>query len=140
MESESGVFRLEGSMRFRVEHALDAKNELTIDFHGGLIDHNGDRFERYLAHLEALQRLVEENETSHVHCHLEDLGEALSRAQHAIYRMLHAMRARGCAITIYATADLPEQSEHLKMSRAFVEGLSRHPGAHVEVVEVRKAS
>ncbi len=140
METQSGVFRLEGNTRFRVEHALNEQNELMIDFQGGLIDRQGDRFEQYLSHLESLQRLAEEHSIGHVYCHLEHLGEALSRAQHAIYRMLHAMRAAGCAITIYATADLPEQSEHLKMSRAFVDGLSRHPGAPVEVVEIRRAS
>ena len=140
METQSGVFRLEGNTRFRVEHALDGQNELTIDFYGGLIDRQGQRFEQYLSHLERLQNLVEKASVKHVHCHLEHLGEALSRAQHAIYRMLHAMRSQGCAITIYATADLPEQSEHLKMSRAFVAGLSRQPGAPVEVVEVRRAS
>ena len=136
----TGVFQLEGNASFRIENDLSEQNELSISFFGDFIDRHGDRFERYLAHLQSLERLAGEDSVTHVHCHLESLGEALSRAQHAIYRMLHAMRAHGCAVTIYATDDLPEQSEHLKMSRLFVDGLSRHPGAPVKVVENRRAS
>jgi hypothetical protein len=54
--------------------------------------------------------------------------------------MLNAMRAEGHAITIYATGDYPEQSEHLNMSRLFVTGLSKRPGPPVKLVDIRRAS
>jgi len=137
---ESGTFELEGTTSFRIEHELDEEGALTIWFHGGLVVRHGDRFDRYLAHLEELERIAGEAHATPVHCHLEDLGEVLSRAQHAIYRMLHAIRAQGHPVTIYATGEQPEQSEHLRMSRLFVDGISKQPGAPVKLTEIRRAS
>ena len=137
---DSGTFKLEGNKDFTVEHQLDDEEGLSIWFYGGLVVRHGDRFERYLSHLEELAQIADEANVGHVHCHLEHLGEVLSRAQHAIYRMLHAMRAQGRSVTIYATGEEPEQSEHLRMSRLFVEGVSKQPGAPVKLTEVRQAS
>jgi hypothetical protein len=137
---ESGTFELEGQTTFRIEHELNDQNLLSIWFYGGLVVRHGDRFDRYLSHLEELAQLANETSASHVHCHLEHLGEVLSRAQHAIYRMLHAIRAQGRPVTIYATGEQPEQSEHLRMSRLFVDGISKQPGAPVKLAEIRQAS
>lgn len=137
---ESGTFDLEGNTTFKIEHQLDEEDGLTIWFSGSLVARHGRRFDRYLTYLEELERLAQEAEASHVHCHLEHLGEVLSRAQHAIYRMLHAMRAQGRPVTIYATGEEPEQSEHLRMSRLFVDGISKQPGAPVKLNEIRLAS
>ncbi len=137
---ESGTFELQGETTFRIEHELDDQNVLSIWFYGGLVVRHGDRFDSYLSHLEELARLANETPAPHVHCHLEHLGEVLSRAQHAIYRMLHAIRAQGRPVTIYATGEQPEQSEHLRMSRLFVDGVSKQPGAPVKLTEIRQAS
>lgn len=137
---DSGTFLVKGTTDLRVDHELGNQGELSIWFVGDLVVRHGERFDSYLSHLEALEQLSNEASVRHVHCHLEDLGEVLSRAQHAIYRMLHAMRGNGCAITIYATAERPEQSEHLKMSRLFVTGVAKQPGAPVKLVETRRAS
>jgi hypothetical protein len=137
---ESGTFELEGHTAFRIEHELDDQKVLSIWFFGGLVVRHGDRFDLYLTHLEELARLANETPASHVHCHLEHLGEVLSRAQHGIYRMLHATRAQGRPVTIYATGEQPEQSEHLRMSRLFVDGVSKQPGAPVKLTEIRRAS
>jgi len=135
-----GTFELEGNTTFRIEHELDEQNGLTIWFYGGLVVRHGDRFDLYLTHLEELARRANEANAAHVHCHLEHLGEVLSRAQHAIYRMLHAIRAQGHPVTIYATGEQPEQSEHLRMARLFVDGISKQPGAPVKLTEIRRAS
>ncbi len=137
---DSGTFKLEGNTDFKIEHGLDDEDGLSIWFYGGLVVRHGDRFERYLTHLEELAQIANEANVAHVHCHLEHLGEVLSRAQHAIYRMLHAIRAQGRSVTIYATGEAPEQSEHLRMSRLFVEGVSKQPGAPVKLTEIRRAS
>lgn len=137
---ESGTFELEGLATFRIEHDLDDQNALSIWFYGGLVVRRSDHFDGYLIHLEELARLANEAPVSHVHCHLEHLGELLSRAQHAIYRMLHAIRAQGRPVTIYASGEQPEQSEHLRMSRLFVDGISKQPGAPVKLAEIRQAS
>jgi len=134
------TFHLEDNTSFKIEHDLDEQGALSIWFFGGLVTRHGDRFDRYLTHLEDLERLANDASATHVHCHLEHLGEALSRAQHAIYRMLHAMRAQGRAVTIYATSEHPEQSEHLRMSRLFVAGVGKQPGPPVKVIEIRRAS
>lgn len=136
----SGTFNIEGNTTFRIEHELDEQNILSIWFHGNLVVRRGDRFDLYLTQLEGLARLAEDSNAAHIHCHLEHLGEVLSRAQHAIYRMLHAMRAQGHPVMIYAAGDQPEQSEHLRMSRLFVDGLCKQPGAPVELTEIRRAS
>ncbi len=137
---DSGTFELDGNTTFKVEHDLNDKGELSIWFYGGLVVRHGDRFDRYLTHLEELVQIANQADVSHVHCHLEHLGEVLSRAQHAIYRMLHAIRAQGRPVTIYATDEQPEQSEHLQMSRLFVDGISKQPGAPVKLTEIRQAS
>ena len=137
---DSGVFKLEDNHDFAIEHRFDDEGGLSIWFSGGLVVRHGGRFERYLTHLEELARIADQANVAHVHCHLENLGEVLSRAQHAIYRMLHAMRAQGRAVTIYATGEEPEQSEHLRMSRLFVDGVSKQPGAPVKLTETRRAS
>lgn len=137
---ESGTFKLDDGKDFVIEHRLDDEGGLSIWFHGGLVVRHGGRFERYLSHLEQLVEIADEANVAHVHCHLESLGEVLSRAQHAIYRMLHAMRSHGRSVTIYATGEAPEQSEHLRMSRLFVEGVSKQPGAPVKLTETRRAS
>lgn len=137
---DSGTFLVHGNTDLRIDHELDGQGELSIWFVGELVVRHGDRFDRYLRHLEGLEQLSNEASVTHVHCHLEGLGEVLSRAQHAIYRMLHAMRGNGCAITIYAAAEPPEQSEHLKMSRLFITGIAKNPGAPVKLVETRRAS
>jgi len=137
---DSGTFALEGNTTFRIEHELSDEDGLSIWFYGGLVVRHGDRFDRYLTHLEELAQVANESDVVHVHCHLEHLGEVLSRAQHAIYRMLHAMRAQGRPVTIYATDEQPEQSEHLQMSRLFVDGVSKQPGAPVKLTEIRQAS
>ena len=134
----SGTFELRGHSRFQVDHRLDGDLELTIWFQGDMVVRRGERFERFLDHLEGLDNLANSTPASHVHCHLEDLGEALSRAQHAIYRMLNAMRGHGIPITIYATGERPEQSEHLKMAKLFVAGLSRQAGPSLQLVEIRR--
>lgn len=136
----SGTFQLKGNTGFQIDHEINDRGELVIWFFGGLIVRHGDRFDRYLAHLEGLEQAARDPAVTHVHCHLEHLGEVLSRAQHAIYRMLHAMRDQRRPITIYATGEHPEQSEHLKMSRLFVSGLSKRPGPQVRLEEVRCAS
>lgn len=136
----AGTFQLDGNTSFKIEHDLNEQSELSISFFGGLVGRHGDRFERYLTHLESLERLASDGSVTHVHCHLEHLGEVLSRAQHAIYRMLHAMRARGLPLTIYATGEQPEQSEHLRMSRLFVDGVCKQPGPPVKLMEIRQAS
>lgn len=135
-----GPFHLGGNTIFKIEHDLDEQGELSIWFYGGLVVRHGDRFDRYLSHLESLERLATNASVMHVHCHLEHLAEVLSRAQHAIYRMLHAVRARGVPITIYATGEQPEQSEHLRMSRLFVDGVGKQPGPPVKLMEIRRAS
>jgi len=137
---DNGTFTLEGNTTFKIEHDRNDEDGLSIWFYGGLVVRHGDRFDRYLAHLEELSRIANEADVVHVHCHLEHLGEVLSRAQHAIYRMLHAMRAQGRPVTIYATDEQPEQSEHLRMSRLFVDGVSKQPGAPVRLTEIRRAS
>jgi hypothetical protein len=137
---DSGTFKLEGNTDFRIEHELDDEGGLSIWFYGGLVVRPGDRFDGYLTHLEKLAEIANEADVARVHCHLEDLGEVLSRAQHAIYRMLHAIRAQGRPVTIYATAEQPEQSEHLRMSRLFVDGVSKQPGATVTLTEIQRAS
>ena len=137
---DSGTFALEGNTTFRIEHELSDEDGLSIWFYGGLVVRHGDRFDRYLTHLEELVQVANETDVVHVHCHLEHLGEVLSRAQHAIYRMLHAIRAQGRPVTIYATDEQPEQSEHLQMSRLFVDGVSKQPGAPVKLTEIRRAS
>ncbi len=134
----SGTFELKGLSRLQIDHRLDEHAELTIWFQGDMIVRRGERFRRYLDRLEDLVSLSNETPARHVHCHLEDLGEALSRAQHAIYRMLNAMRGHGIPITIYATGERPEQSEHLKMAKLFVQGLSKQPGPSLELVEIRR--
>lgn len=136
----AGTFHLKGNTGLQIDHLINDKGELSIQFFGGMIVRHGDRFDRYLARLEGLEQLANEASVTHVHCHLEHLGEVLSRAQHAIYRMLYAMRAQGRPITIHATDEHPEQSEHLKMSQLFVAGLSKQPGPPVKVVEIRRAS
>ena len=136
----SGTFHLKGHTGFQIDHKVTDEGELVIWFFGGLIVRHGDRFDRYLAHLESLEQAAKDPNVTHIHCHLEHLGEVLSRAQHAIYRMLHAMRDQGRPITIYATGEHAEQSEHLKMSRLFVVGLSKRPGPPVKLVEIRRAS
>lgn len=136
----TGTFHLKGNTGLQIDHLIDDKGELSIQFFGGMIVRHGDRFDRYLACLESLEHLANEAAITHVHCHLEHLGEVLSRAQHAIYRMLAAMREQGRPITIYATGEHPEQSEHLKMSRLFVAGLSKQPGPPLELVVIRRAS
>lgn len=135
----SGTFHLKGNTGFQIDHELDG-DELHLRFYGGLIVKHRGRFDRFLTHLEDLLRLADDASVTRVHCHLEHLGEVLSRGQHAIYRMLNAMRAEGHAITIYATGDYPEQSEHLNMSRLFVTGLSKRPGPPVKLVDIRRAS
>lgn len=135
-----GTFHLKGNTGLQIDHLINDKGELSIQFFGGMIVRHGNRFDRYLGRLEGLEQLANEASVTHVHCHLEHLGEVLSRAQHAIYRMLYAMRAQGRPITIYATDEHPEQSEHLKMSQLFVAGLSKQPGPPVKVVEIRRAS
>ena len=137
---DSGTFALEGNTTFRIEHELSDEDGLSIWFYGGLVVRHGDSFDGYLTHLEELAHVANESDVVHVHCHLEHLGEVLSRAQHAIYRMLHAMRAQGRPVTIYATDEQPEQSEHLQMSRLFVDGISKQPGAPVTLTEIRRAS
>jgi hypothetical protein len=136
----SGTFHLKGNTGLQIDHLIDDQGGLSIQFFGGMIVRHGDRFDRYLARLEGLVQLADEAAVTHVHCHLEHLGEVLSRAQHAIYRMLNAMRAQGRPVTIYATSEHPEQSEHLNMSRLFVAGLSKQPGPPVKLVEIRRAS
>jgi len=136
----AGTFHLIGNTGLHIEHQFDDEGALSIWFYGDLVVKQGDRFDRYLGHLEGLQQLLDDSSATHIHCHLEHLGEVLSRGQHAIYRMLHAMRDQGCAITIYATREYPAQSEHLNMSRLFVNGLSKHPGPPVKLIEVRQAS
>ena len=136
----AGTFSLKGNTDLRIDHELNNKDELCIWFVGGLMVGQGDGFNRYLARLQSFEQLANNASATHIHCHLEQLGEVLSRAQHAIYRMLHAMRAQGRPITIYATDEHPEQSEHLKMSQLFVTGLSKRPGAPVKVVDIRRAS
>ncbi len=134
----AGTFELKGHSRLQIDHRVDEHHELTIWFQGDMVVRRGTRFDRYLSHLEELAALACGTPATHVHCHLEDLGEALSRAQHAIYRMLNGMRGHGIPITIYATGERPEQSEHLKMSKLFVEGLSKQPGPPLELVEIRR--
>lgn len=134
----SGTFELHGHSRLQIDHRLDEDLALSIWFQGDMVVRHGERFNRYLTHLERLDELAKTTSATHVHCHLEDLGETLSRAQHAIYRMLNAMRGHGIPITIYATGERPEQSEHLKMARLFVSGLSRQPGASLQLVEIRR--
>ena len=136
----AGTFHSEGNTSFKIQHTLDDQGELSIWFFGDLVTRHGERFDRYLSYLEDLERLSNDVSATHIHCHLEHLGEALSRAQHAIYRMMHAMRAQGRPVTIYATSEHPEQSEHLKMSRLFVAGVSKQPGPPVKLVEIRRAS
>jgi hypothetical protein len=136
----TGTFHLKGNTGLQIDHLINDQGELSIEFFGGMIVRHGDRFDRYLARLEGLEHLASEAAVTHIHCHLEHLGEVLSRAQHAIYRMLAAMREQGRPVTIYATGEHPEQSEHLKMSRLFVAGLSKQPGAPVKLVELRRAS
>ena len=136
----SGTFHLKGNTGLQIEHEVDDQGELSIWFYGGLMVKHEGRFDRYLSHLAGLQELADDSSVAHVHCHLEHLGEVLSRAQHVIYRMLHAMRDQGHAVTIYATGEHPEQSEHLNMSQLFVNGLSRRPGPPVRLIEIRRAS
>ena len=134
----TGTFELASRSRLRIDHSLNERDELFIEFRGNILMSHGERFSRYLTHLEELGRLASETPATRVHCHLEGLGEALSRAQHAIYRMLNAMRGRGIPVIIYVARELPEQSEHLEMSRLFVEGLSRRPGPPLELIEVTR--
>ena len=134
------TFHLGGNSGFKIEQDLDEQGALSIWFYGDLVVRHGDRFDRYLGHLESLGRLATNASVTHVHCHLEHLAEGLSRAQHAIYRMLHAIRARGLPLTIYATDEKPEQSEHLCMSRLFVDSISKQPGPPVKLMEIRRAS
>lgn len=136
----TGTFHLKGNTGLQIDHELTDEGELVILFFGGMIVRHGDRFDRYLAHLESLEQAARDPRVTHIHCHLEHLGEVLSRAQHALYRMLHAMRDQGHPVTIYATGEHPEQSEHLKMSRLFVTGISKRPGAPVKLVDIRRAS
>ena len=136
----SGTFNLGGNTSLQIDHNLDEKGDLTLKFRGDLIVRGGDRFEQYLTELKTFQRIANDPKVRHVHCHLENLGQVLSRAQTAIYRMLKSMWDAGLPITIYATGDQPEQSEHLDMSRLFVNDLSRKPGPPLKLIEVRRAS
>ena len=140
MVGRAGTFHLKGPSGLQIEHQLNDEHELSIWFYGDVMVSQGEYFDRYLQHLEDLEQLADEGLVIHVHCHLEHLGEALSRAQRAIYRLLGQMRKQGRRLTIYATGEHPEQSEHLNMSRAFVAGMSRMPGPPLKLVEIRRAS
>ena len=136
----SGTFELKGNTSLRIDHDQTEEGELSIWFRGDLIVRGGDRFEQYLGELQGFELAARDPSVRHIHCHLEHLGQVLSRAQQAIYRMLKGMWDKGLPITIYATAERPEQSEHLDMSRLFVADLSRKPGPPLKLVEIRRAS
>lgn len=140
MALKSGTFHLKGHTGLQIDHAVDEYGELGITFYGGLLVRSGQRYDQYIEHLRELEAIAGGQGISHVHCHLEYLGEVLSRAQHAIYRMLGAMRRNGKAVTVYATGEHPEQLEHLRMAKLFVNGLSKEPGPQVKLVEIRRAS
>lgn len=136
----SGTFHLKGNTSLRIDHDQSEEGDLSIWFRGDLIARGGDRLEQYLAQLQSFERAANDPSVRHIHCHLEHLGQVLSRAQQAIYRMLKSMWDKGLPITIYATAERPEQSEHLDMSKLFVSDLSRRPGPPLKLVKIRRAS
>ena len=136
----SGTFNIDGNTSLQIDHEVNDQGELSLWFRGDLIVRGGNRFDQYLAELKGFQKIAEDPSVRHVHCHLEHLGQVLSRGQTAIYRMLKSMWDQGLPITIYATGEHPEQSEHLDMSRLFVSDLSRKSGPPLKLIEVRRAS
>lgn len=135
---KSEAHEVGGGDTFRITHETTSSGDLRIRLEGPLLMRRGEPFDAYMASLEQLVDLSAKDDITHVHCHLEGLGEAVSRAQHAIYRMLNSMREQGNEITIHTTAARPESVEHQKMSRLFVEGLLRRPGPPIRVVELEE--
>lgn len=136
--THSESFEWKGAPGLRVDHQLSPEGEFSIWFVGSLLSSQGDVFDSYLDHLRHLEEVARSNEVTHIHCHLERLREVVSRAQHAVYRMLSAMRDQGKSISIHTTDVEPDRAEHQRMATLFVEGVSKQPGATIEVVEARR--
>ena len=129
------TFHLEGRGDLTVEHRV-TNGILQVGFRGGYMGRYDERFEGYVAHLDALSELAKDPNVQEVECHLDEFGEALSRTQHAVYRWLYAVRSNVSKITVFATDRKPEQSEHLRMAQLFVDGLAGRGGAELELVKV----
>ena len=130
------TFEVDGNERFRITCETTSSGYLQIRFEGPLLLRRGEPFDAYMECLRQLTDLATKDGVTHVHCHLEELGETISRAQHAIYRMLNSMREQGNEITIHTAGASPESAEHQRMSRLFAEGLQNRPGPAVHVVEL----
>lgn len=131
-----GTFEWNRAGGLRVNHEVSTSGELNIWFTGSLLSSEREEFDRYLAHLADLEAIAAEENVAGVRCHLDELGETVSRGHHAIYRMLSAMREGGVPITIVTSDSRPEFADHQRMSKLFADGLSSRPGPPVEVVAI----
>ena len=129
------AFVLEGSISLQVRHEIEG-DALKIYFDGGGMGRYDATFEQYVGYTEALSSQANSEAIRRIECHLENFGEALSRTQHTVYRMLNMIRPHVEQIAIVASDTAPEHAEHLRMSQLFVDGMQGKGGAALTLVKV----
>jgi hypothetical protein len=122
--------------RLSVAHTFEDDGRLSLHFKGAYLGGYDKVFEVYTGHLQKLVELTEDGSVAAVSCHVEELQQILSRAKHAIFSMIQAMRPNVQTITIHAAGAKPENRQHLRMMKVFIEETRGSDGATVKLVEL----
>ncbi len=117
-----------------VEHGVGDDGKLLIRFQGSYLGNYDKVFEIYRAYLAQIVELVADGSVSEAQVHVEELGQTISRAKHAIFAMLQGLRRHVARIVIYAGSGRPEQEEHQRLMRLFIAETSGQTGAAMTLV------
>lgn len=117
-----------------VEHRVEDEGRLWLRFQGSYLGSYDKVFQIYQAYLTQLVELTSDGVVSEVELHIEELGQMISRAKHAIFGMLQGLRQHVSKVGIYASSDKPEHAEHHRMMRLFIKETLGQKGASVELL------